>query len=67
MRKTRKNTTTDNSLLTERRERTKKETLSSSETDLGDIECRCEESTRMTLKEIIMSILTDLMFWRRKK
>jgi len=33
----------------------------------GQTGCRCEESTRMNLWEILKTVLQDLMFWRKKR
>jgi hypothetical protein len=33
--------------------------------DEDEVECRCKESKKKSLKEILLTALRDLMFWKR--
>jgi len=33
--------------------------------DEDEVECRCKESREKTLREILLTALKDLMFWKR--
>jgi len=35
------------------------------EGDEDELECRCKESREKTLREILLTALRDLMFWKR--